>query len=326
MGEALDTLHPIDEKQLHPRYYAGSLIQQALSCRLLSERDIKRIQADLFVILSEQCDKWCRGESSSVPTEIGQDMMNSILFVISIQLKTCQSPEKAVEMLKTRRLKLVFECGLEIVRKKMVDAEHFQKQIVDNLLETPNVYYRSTIVDGINGFFKLYRPQFAAHELHITVDYPVFIGRAELDGIEFIEQYLHCIEAENAFCVQFHSQDIHHLLCGLTRNYRSVPMNLFEYVMLSAFGLVLQNRDPQKLNLSSEDIENLYLLFGRKADEEILKCLEKAVFVLNQQGLLPKSTKQYLTVTMKNFVSEISRAVKMETLDKVFLIPVYPEQ
>ena len=97
MGEALDTLHPIDEKQLHPRYYAGSLIQQALSCRLLSERDIKRIQADLFVILSEQCDKWCRGESSSVPIEIGQDMMNSILFVISIRTCSAKSGSSKTE-------------------------------------------------------------------------------------------------------------------------------------------------------------------------------------------------------------------------------------
>ena len=326
MGEALDTLHLIDAKQLHSRYYAGSLIQQAKSFHLLSDIDVSKIQSDLLVILAEQCDKWSHGESSSVPTEIAQDMMTSILFVISIKLKSYQSPEQAVEMLRSEQLKSLFESGLQIVSRKIAIAKHLQKRIADNVFETPNVYYRSTIVDGIKGFFKLYRPQFSAHEIHITADYPVFAGRPESDGIEFIEQYLRCIEAENEFCLQFCSQDIHHLLCGLTQEYRSVPMNLFEYVMLSASGLVLLNCNPQKLNLSKKDVENLYSLFFGKSDEDILRCLKKAVHMLNQQGLLPKSTKRYLSVTLQRFVSIISNAVKTGTLDKVFLVPVCPEQ
>ena len=87
MGETLDTLHLLDAKQLHPRYYAGSLIQQAISCHLLSDIDVTKIQSDLLVILAEQCEKWSHGESSSVPTEKAQDMMTSILFIISIRLK-----------------------------------------------------------------------------------------------------------------------------------------------------------------------------------------------------------------------------------------------
>lgn len=326
MGETLDTLHPIDAKQLHSRYYAESLIQQAMSCHLLSETDISNIQADLLVILAEQCKKWSHGESSSVPIEKAQDIMTSILFVISIKLKSYQSPEQAVEKLKTQPIKLLFESGTQIIRRKLVIAQFMQRKIANNLFETPNVYYRSTIINGINGFFKLYRPQFAAHEIHITADYPVFAGRPESDGIEFIEKYLRCIESENAFCVQFCPQDIHCLLCGLIQDYQSVPMNIFEYVMLSTFGLVLLNRTPQKLDLSKKDIDNLYLLFSDKTDEKISGYLEKAVLLLNEHGLLPESTKQYLAVTLQRFVAAISNAVKTETLDKVFLVPVYPEQ
>lgn len=326
MGETPDTLHPIDAKQLHPRYYTGALIQQAVSCHLLSDTDVSRIQSDLMGILAEQCEKWSQGESSSVPTEKAQDMMTSILFIISIKLKSYPSPEQAVEMLKSEQLKSLFESGLQMVHQKIVVAKHLQKKIVDNLFDTPNVYYRSTIVDGINGFFKLYRPQFAAHEIHITADYPVLMGRPESDGIEFIEQYLRCIEAENEFCVQFCSQEIHLLLCGLTQDYRSVPMNLFEYVMLSVLGLVLLKRNPQKLNLSKKDVENLYCLFSDKTDEEIAGYLEKAVISLDEYNLLPKSTNRYLAVTLHKFVSAVSNAVKMKTLDKVFLVPARPKQ
>ena len=87
----------------------------------------------------------------------------------------------------------MFDEGLEIVRNKMVISHRIQKKIAANLLKTPNVYYRSTIMDGINGFFKLYTPQFSAHEIHITADYPTLAARPELDGIEFIEKYLRYI-------------------------------------------------------------------------------------------------------------------------------------
>ena len=130
------------------------------------------------------------------------------------------------------------------------------------------------------------------------------------DGIEFMEKYLRCLEAENAFCIQFHSRDIHQLLCGLAQDYRNIPMNLFEYVVLSAFGLVLLNRSPQKLDLSKEDLESLYFLFSDKSDEKIIRYLGKAVHLLSEHSLLPKSTGQYLEVTLQKFVSVIGNAVK----------------
>lgn len=292
----------------------------------LSETDIIRIKSDLLEILSEQCEKWSRGESSSVPVEKAQEIMNSIMYVITIKLKSCQSPEHTVEMLKSNHLKWIFESGLKIVQRKTAVARHLQKRIINNLLETPNVYYSSTIVDGINGFFRLYRPQLAAHEIHITADYPVFAGRPQSEGIEFIEEYLSCIEAENAFCVQFHPQDIHHLLCGLTEDYRSIPMNIFEYVMLSALGLVLQNKNPKGLNLTREDVENLYSIFYSKKDHEVLECLENVEISLEQYGLLPKSTKEYLSVTLEKLASSIVNGAKTGTLDKLFLVPVFLEQ
>lgn len=74
-----------------------------------------------------------------------------------------------------------------------------------------------------------------------------------------MEKYLRCLEAENAFCIQFHSRDIHHLLCGLAQDYRNIPMNLY---------------------------------------------------LLSEHSLLPKSTGQYLEVTLQKFVSVIGNAVK----------------
>lgn len=322
----LDVRHWVAAELLNPKYYFQSLIEQAMSCGLLTDMDMSKIQMELLMILAEQTDKWSRGESSSIPTEKAQDIMASVMFVIGIQLKSYQAPEQAVEMLKTEPLKSLFESGLKRVRRKMDVSRYLQKRIVGSLLDTPNVYYRSTIVDGINGFFKLYRPQFTAHEIHITADYPILAGRPELNGIEFIEQYLRCIDAENAFCVCFASRNIHHLLCGLTQDYRSVPMNLFEPVLLSALGLIMVNRHPAQLDLSKSDIGLLYQQFSGQSEHEIQDCLKKALFLLDRKMELPQISKRYVSLCIPQIAATIQIAAKMKTLDKVFLIPAYPEQ
>lgn len=324
--EALDILHPIKAELLNPKYYFQSLMEQVRYCGLLSDKEVSVIQTDLLLILAEQTDKWSRGESSSVPTEKAQDIISSILFVIGIQLKSYQTPEQAVDLLKSKPLEVLFENGLKLVRRKMVISRHLQKGILDNLLGTPNVYYRSTIADGINGFFKLYRPQFTAQEIHITADYPVFMGRPELEGIEFIEKYLRCIQAENAFCVCFAPQDIHHLLCGLTQDYRSVPLNIFEPVLLSALGLIIRDRSPKRLDLTQNDISFLYRQFSGQSEMEVQDCLKKAFFCLNRKMDFPQISMEYASLCIPKLVGTILNAVKMKTLDKVFLIPAYPEQ
>lgn len=324
--ETLDILHPIKAEMLNPRYYFQSLMEQALYYGLVSERELSAIQADLLLILAQQTDKWSRGKSSSIPAEKAQDIMTSILFVIGIQLKSYQVPEQAVDLLKSEPLNVFFENGMKLVHRNMAVSHHLQKRILDHLFDTPNVYYRSTIADGIKGFFKLYRPQFTAHEIHITADYPVFMGRPELGGIEFIEKYLRCIQAENSFCVCFAPQDIHHLLCGLTQDYCSVPLNIFEPVLLSALGLIIRDRNPKQLDLTENDISLLYQQFSGQSKNEVQDCLKKALSNLNKKMDLPQISMQYGSLCLPKLASAILNAVKMKTLDKVFLIPSYPEQ
>lgn len=57
-----------------------------------------------------------------------------------------------------------------------------------------------------------------------------------------------------------------------------------------------------------------------------MDCLQNAEISLEQYGLLPKSTKKYLSVTLEKLASFIVNGVKMGTLDKLFLVPVFLEQ
>lgn len=168
-----------------------------------SIRDIDMLQ--LLELLTQKCDEWASGESSSLPVEKAQDILASIMYVIHLASKDQQHDDVPVSEL--------FEKGLVCVQKKLFSCHMLQRRILKNLFNTPNVFYRSTIQGGINGFFKLYSPQFSAHEIHITADYPLCLGRPQLEGVEFIEEYLSRIDAENAFCNLFDPVLVHRLMC-----------------------------------------------------------------------------------------------------------------
>ena len=199
----LDIRRPMAREALNLRYYLQSLLAEARRCALISDAEIASVQAGMQALLLRQATAWLRGKSSSVPAKAAQEILASAAFVIGLRLKACSTPEAALEALKCETPTALFDSGLELINRRLTHARLLQRRIEARLFETPNHFYRGTIVDGVNGFFKLYKPQFAAHEIHITADYPPCLGRPELDGVEFIEHYLRRIEAENAFLACF---------------------------------------------------------------------------------------------------------------------------
>ena len=275
-----------------------------------SIKDIDPLQ--LLELLAQKCDEWTRGESSSLPAEKAQDILTSILYVINLARKDLPDNAPVPEL---------FERGLVCVQKKIFSCHMLHRRILKNLFNTPNVFYRSTIAGGISGFFKLYSPQFSAHEIHITADYPVCMGRPELEGVEFIEEYLSRIDAENAFCILFDSLAVHRLLLGLSPDYWQLPVNIFEPVLLSALGLIIVGRLPSGLDLTEYDILLLEDIFCGKTKEQIESALSTALGRLTIYLNVPERSISYTAACLPALAANITNAAEHNTLDKVFLIP-----
>ena len=272
--------------------------------------DIDRLQ--LIELLAQKCDEWTRGESSSLPAEKAQDILTSILYVISLARKEPQDTISVSEL---------FERGLVCVQKKLFSCHMLQRRILKNLFNTPNVFYRSTIEGGINGFFKLYSPQFSAHEIHITADYPVCQGRPVMEGVEFIEEYLSRIDAENAFCNLFDPVLVHRLLLGLSPDYTQLPVNIFEPVLLSALGLITVGRLPADLGLTPYDILLLEDTFEGKTKEQIESALCTALNRLKTYLDVPERSIAYAAACLPALAANIANATEHNALDKFFLVP-----
>lgn len=321
----IDRLHVIDKSALSGRNYFVSLIEQGRFCALLSDSDMERIQLESLSLLAEQTEHYNKGSSSSIRVEKAQDLLSSVLYTAGIQLKSYPSPDDAIDALKSESLEQLFHMGLKRIDRKIIIAKQMHLGIKKCLFKTQNVFYRSTVIDGINGFFKLYNPEFSAQEIHITADYPTFNSVHDLEGIEFIEKYLQNITYENKFCLYFSANTVHHLLCGLDENYQQILMNIYEPVLTASLGCILNHRAVRDLHLIYSDLDVLTKLFAEKTSDEVEILLKKTLEKLITELACPSGMAVYLRNSISAIAVSVKNAALLGNLDKVFLIPSYLE-
>ncbi|MCB8815302.1 DUF6179 domain-containing protein [Desulfosporosinus shakirovi] len=321
----IDKICRIKRETLSSEYYFKSLLEQAYMWGMLSDAQLEKIQFDCLSLLAKQTERYNSGGSSSIRVEGAQSLLTSIMFTVGVWLKTYPNPDEAVAAIQKESMYALYQAGHKRIDGLIKSTKILHSSIIGNLLQTENVFYRSTIVDGIKGFFKLYYPEFAAQEIHITADYPVHHPMERLVGIEFIQKYLECIYYENLFCAQFSAEDVHHLLCGYDEDYEELLVNIYEPVLSAAIGCILSGRDVHRLEMAPSSIQILNDLFRGKRRTEIEGILREAVSQLSGLLKLTEPLKRYLRVSLPQIAAVIENAVLLQTLDRVFILPKYPE-
>lgn len=321
----IEKISKIKRETLSSEHYFQSLLEQAYMSGMLSDIQLEKIQFDCLSLLAKKTREYNSGDSSSIRVEAAQDLLASIMFTIGVWLKTCTNLDDAVATVQKDGMDTLYQNGRERIDRLIKSAKMLHSSITGNLVKTGNVFYRSTIVDGIKGFFKLYYPEFAAHEIHITADYPVQHPMERLLGIEFIQKYLECINYENLFCAQFFAEDVHHLLCGYDEHYEQLLFNIYEPVLSAAIGCILSGRDARRLEMAPASINILSDLFRRKTRTEIEGILMEATGQLSELLELSEPVKRYLSGSLPQIAAAIENAVLLQILDRVFILPKYPE-
>ena len=324
MNNSLDRIRVIKADTLDSEHYFQSLIEQACAEGLLGDDEIERLQCGCLSLLAHKSKQFSLGDSS-IRVEKAQGIMMSNLFTIGLWLKTCVSPDDAIIALQNEPINEIYQKGCERIDTILASAKATHAKLMEQLVDTPNVFYRSTIDGGITGFFKLYYPDFAAHEIHITADYPAFNPIPKLAGIEFIQSYLDCLYYENLFCGYFAADDIHHLLCGYVEGYAEHVINIYEPVLLAVLGCTIAGTSARRLDISETESDYLHRLFTGMRRDKIAKTIHEAATELARLFACSHGLIQYIRNSLPMIISRIGTAVQGHTLDRVFIRPAFPE-
>jgi hypothetical protein len=321
MNNSIKRIQIIDRNLLDEENYLQSLIEQACHLNVLDENEIERIQLDCLELLTSKIKKYNGLDSSSIRVEIAQNIMKSNLYTIGLWLKTYSCPDEAIKVLKELKISEIYDGGRKRIASMMRTLKTFHSIVLKNLLDTNNYTYNATVIDGIKGFFKIYEPEYEAHDIRITADYPLFNSIKNFVGIEFIHHYLNSIHYENLFCRNFSSEAIHHLLSGYDRNYKDLVVNIYEIVLSTAIGCMIAKADVENLELTEESIEYLNKVLSGKSRYEIESIVWDA-FEEIKQWFQIKDTMviEYLKRSLSGISINIHNALNLHIIDKIFII------
>ena len=321
----IEKISRIDRTRLSGVHYFQSLAEQAVEKGMLSESECERMQSGCIAMLAKCTERYNNGTGSSIRVETAQSLLESIFYTIGIKLKVYPSPDDAVYALAHEKAENIYIGGLLRIEELTKAAKHLHSLLSESLINSPNIFYRSTAVDGINGFFKLYNPEIEAHLIHITADYPTFNGVVDLTGIEFIYKYVENLYYENLFLSYFDSGILHRLLCGIDVNYKDLLFNLYESVLAAALGCALTDKDIRKLSLSESDIHYIASLLGGKSEEELSQTLDAALKLINKALTLPANLYSYIMKSVILMTPEIKSAVSHGNAGRIFIKALIPE-
>lgn len=323
--DSLERISRIDRSLLSGEHYLSSLLEQAYLTEVLTAPQIEAVQMACLSVLARQTQLYNGMESSSIRVEDAEGILESVLFTIGVGLKEYENAEDAALALISEGAEALFVRGGKRIDRMLKTTRLFHAGLVRRLMETPNVFYRSTVEDGINGFFQVYRPQFGAQQIHITADYPLLHPVTDLAGIEFIREYLERVDCENQFCTCFSPVAIHALLCGLPVDYRELPLNLCGPVLTAALGCVLCGKNFYSLSLSSGDLRDLTEKLNGRGKSELLPLLQAAFEKISLAFSLRQRTIEYLAAALPGIAAEIENAVRTDTLSGILLIARLPQ-
>ncbi len=286
--------------------YVASLVSCAERAGLFSANDKNALQAELYALLCELAARNSGGKSSSLRVEKAEELLESALFSVGMALKSEPTPQDSLEKLRHTPLRTLFADGQKKIKRKILMCQAMHQKLCKQLFDTPNIFYRSTVIEGIAGFFKLYDPVFGGQKLHITADYPTCLGRPHACGIEFIESYLQRIQTENAFLLFFPAQKVHVFLEKLVPAYAETPMNLFEPVFCHAVFLAATGKNPA--DFDSVNVKREVLIPAMQ--EDISFFSHAAERLLNQLNA-PEMVRQYAKLCQPNLTAAAKAQLKI---------------
>lgn len=323
----IEVISKIKREKLDERNYFNSLIEEAYYNEMLTNEDRVSLRMQILQLLDEKIYRYTGNDSSSIRKEAMEEISDSNNYIISIYLKTFRNPDEAIKVIKEKGLKIAYQEGRKKIDKMLNVIRVMYIKVKQNKLNIQNATYNDTLIGGIQGFLKIYDPDFKAQDMKITADYPLYnnlIGK--LYGVEFIKEYLNSIYLENVFCNKFSEEKINYLLYGYSHDYKELIINIFEIVLLEAIGCKLAKRDIQDLAISIDELNEIYVKLKDKEKIEIKQEINRAYKEICEELLLDNEQLQKYIEKNFDYIAEmITNAVEQNTLDKVFIIQKFIE-
>lgn len=301
-----------------------------------TEEEYQQYLTKLWDLLTWQAKRKIGIDSSSMPSEQADNLLESILYTLSI---VCEEDNLSPQKMLEADFHELIRRGWAILDCKRRELYERWNTLCQNAPDIPNVYYVTTL-KNIQQFFQSYDLYYQAHEIPCSIDYPILSPISEeIKGISYIEEYVMRVGIENEFIHCFPLENVLRLLNIATEDYLEDYMNLCDFILTNAIGRTLLNNSIDikdtldnmntwdntaaldnafSLVLSKPDIQKLSLFFSKRNREEILESLLSALETLCRHLCYPEENIPYFSEALTSLSIRIETANNPECLGNVF--------
>ncbi|MGG7179265.1 DUF6179 domain-containing protein [Clostridium paraputrificum] len=283
----------------------------------ISNEDKEIMTIKLWILLGKVTERYTMGDSSSVPIEIAEELLKSITFLLKKEMKNSKS---MVDIFECESLEGAWKDSWITIEKDITIGKNLLEEVIKTSTGIENISYEDTVMGFKNGL-KVYDYRFLAHEITCSIDYQLSNPVDEdLQGIDFINEYLTRLLFENKFCNNFEKEKIIEILKSYCRDYKGLLINIFEPVLTNVIALELVEADIFELEVKSYEREILLYTFKKMSIEEIEADIIKAANnICNKLKIVRDYEINYVKMTALNLLPRIEECIKNNNLENIFL-------
>ncbi len=317
----LDHYGYFEESILDSENYFQTLFTEVCERQLISGGQMERIQMELLELMEKEVIRYTNDESSSIPVEKAQEILQSICFSIGFYLKSIFPMKQKLDALKDRKLLELYHNGLKGVQDCVNESRLLHMELQKTATpELTNFAYQDTVFKALPEFFHDYEPEFAAHITQASIDYPLSEVVENLCGVEYIYAYLQRLSLEQSFINKFALQDINLLLENYDEQAKHMLINIYEIVLTNAFACVLLDQKLERLLFNTQELDWLKDYLGSLADIDLEKRGEQTLDFISKQLNLSVELTSYNKKAYIRMLPRLKHNLQTGTLHNFFVV------
>lgn len=304
------------------RDYTVNVLKWGYLNKQFSENFILSVQQDIGNLLKEKIKKYCKGLSTSVTVEVGEQLLEAIYYTIDASFVNDFNMEKAIDLFKKNSIKDLYKEGEGKLKDLFDDTRDLYKRVCENKYDTELIAYNNTLIEEFGKYFDVYDMEFNPQDIDVSVDYPLIFGDLDQRGIYYVKNYLETIEIENMFCNCFDNRDVETLLDINAKryklNYRDLLTNVFEIAINNTILSIIVDDDFEDFYIYSEEINYLKNNLNQEnVEQKVDEAVKKMVVSLNIEN---HDLLQYINLYKYRFIDQLKSALTENSLESMAVI------
>lgn len=179
----------IKRDRLDEGAYFESLLENALELKLITEKDVERLQDECLLLLAKGLRRTYGDMSDSVTEECAKNMMDSIIYTLGVGSKTFNDPDEALFFLLKNDIDTLYFRGMKRINEMLSGIKDMLNVLQNSLSQNADDRLIYTVTKTLPTFLKKYDPEIAAHDRIVLPIYPVDYNFEKYNGIEYIFAY-----------------------------------------------------------------------------------------------------------------------------------------